>query len=139
MKRLLTVGIFLLCSVSTVFAQDDKPAIFIPPTGDGFDVYITAAMTKKNVPATVVTSADGASLTLKAAQVQVQKESARMKVAKCIVQSCADTDDKASASVQLIDRGGVVVWSYAVDSDDGSRKSMAETIAKRLKRDYFRQ
>lgn len=139
MRRLLTVGLFLLCSGSTVFAQEVKPAIFIPPTGDGFDVYIAAAMTKKNVPATVVTSADNALLTLKAAQVQVQKESPRMKLVKCVMQSCANTDDKASTSVQLLDRGGVIVWSYAVDSDDGSKKSMAETIAKRLKRDYFHQ
>ena len=138
-RRLLTVGILLLCTTAPVFAQDVKPAIFIPPTGDGFDVYIAAAMTKKNVPATVVTSAAGALLTLKAAQVQVQKESTRMKFAKCLMQSCANTDDKASTSVELLDRGGAVVWSYAVDSDDGGKKEMAETIAKRLKRDYFRQ
>jgi hypothetical protein len=138
-RRLLTIGVFLLCTASPVFAQDLRPAIFIPPTGDGFDVYIAAAMTKKNVPATVVTSPDHALLTLKAAQVQVQKESGRMKLVKCVMQSCANTDDKASTSVQLLDRGGIVVWSYAVDGDDGGKKSMAETIAKRLKRDYFRQ
>lgn len=139
MKRILSTGFFLICATTSVFAQDVQPAIFIPPTGDGFDVYIAAAIAKKNVPATVVTSPGDARLTLKAAQVQVQKQSARMKLAKCFLQSCANTEDTASTSVQLLDREGAVLWSYAIDHDDGSKKSMAEAIAKRLKRDYFRQ
>lgn len=138
MKRLLCTIVLLACA-GTPLVAERKPAIFVAETGDGFNIYITAALEKKNVPATVVTSADYAELTLKAAPVLVQKESARMKVVKCIVQSCANTDDKASTSVQLLDRHGVVVWSYSIDNDDGSRKSMAETIAKRLKRDYFKQ
>ncbi len=52
-------------------------------------------MVKKNVPATVVATPTGAHLTLKAAQVEVERD------------------------------------------DDSSKKSMAETIAERLKRDYF--
>jgi len=138
MKPLLRASLLLMCTASGAWAQE-KPAIFVSPTGDGFDVYLTAAMNKKNVPATVVTTSSGATLTLKAAQVQVQKESARMKVMKCVMQSCANTEDKASTSVQLMDKTGAVLWSYALDSDDASRKSMAETIAKRLKHDYFRQ
>ena len=140
MKR--TVGLFLLglmCASTGLLAQESRPALFIPPTGDGFDVYIAAAIAKKNVPARVVTSPDAAKLTLKAAQVQVRKDSARMKFAKCILQSCANTEDTASTAVQLLDRKGTVLWSYAIDRDDGSKKSMAETIAKRLKHDYFRQ
>jgi len=136
MMRLLTFSV-LVFSAATAFAQEAKPAIFIPPTGDGFEVYIAAAMSKKNVPATVVTTADAAALTLKAAQVEVQKESAKMKVAKCLFQSCENTEDSASTSVQLVDQQGVVVWSAAVEDEEGSRKSMAETIAKRLKKDYF--
>jgi TolB-like protein len=139
MRRLTAAAVMLLSAASIAMAQDVKPAIFIPPTGDGFDIYIAAAMTKKSVPATVVTSADHARLTLKAAPVQVQRDSTRMKVAKCFLQSCANTQDKASVSVQLVDHNGAVVWSYAVDNDDSSKKDMAEAIAKRLKRDYFRQ
>ena len=139
MKRLMICTAVLVLWAGTSLVAERKPAIFVAETGDGFDIYITAALAKKNVPATVVASADSAELTLKAARVEVQKESGRMKLVKCIMQSCANTDDKASTSVQLLDRHGVVVWSYAIDKDDSSRKEMAESIAKRLKRDYFHQ
>ncbi len=139
MKRLFSTALFIICASTAVVGQADKPAIFVAPTGDGFDMFVAAALAKKNVPATVVTSPEKAQLTLKATPVQVQKESARMKVVKCIVQSCANTEDKSSASVQLVDRKGVVLWSYATDDDDSSRKSMAESIAKHLKKEYFRQ
>ncbi len=139
MKRFFSTALFIICASTGVVGQADKPAIFIAPTGDGFDMFVAAALAKKNVPATVVTSAEKAQLTLKATPVQVQKESTRMKVVKCIVQSCANTEDKSSASVQLVDRKGVVLWSYATDDDDSSRKSMAESIAKHLKKEYFRQ
>lgn len=138
MKRLLaTTALFIVCATSVVIGQDDKPSIFISPTGDGFDLFVAAALAKKNVPATVVTSQSGAQLTLKATPVQVQKESTKMKVVKCIMQSCANTEDKASASAQLLDRKGIVLWSYATDDDDTSRKSMAESIAKHLKKEFF--
>jgi hypothetical protein len=139
MKRLLTTGLFLLCAGTQLFGQMDRPGIFIPPTGDGFDIYIAAAMAKKNVPANVVTTAAGARLTLKSAPIQVQKDSTKMKLAKCFLQACANTEDRANTSVQLLDDRGAVLWSYAVESDDASKKAMAETIAKRLKRDYFGQ
>lgn len=142
MTRTLAIGLFLigfLFNATGVLAQDGQPAMFIPPTGDGFEVFIAAAMAKKNVPATVVTSPDSAKLTLKAAQIAVKKESTKMKLAKCIMQSCANIGDTASTSVQLLDEEGAVLWSYALDRDDSTRKEMAETIAKRLKRDYFKQ
>jgi hypothetical protein len=139
MKRLLSTVFLMICTTTSIFAGEDRPNIFIPPTGDGFEVYIAAAIAKKNVPAHVVTAADSTALTLKAAQVQVQKESTRMKLAKCVLQSCMGTEDKASTSVQLLDCHGSVVWSYAVESDDASKKDMAETIAKRLKKEYFHQ
>lgn len=138
MKRLLCTIVLAGLAGSPLAAQH-KPALFVAETGDGFDMYLTAALEKKNVPATVVSSSSAAELTLKAAPVQVQKESTRMKVVKCIMQSCENTDDKASTSVKLVDRHGVVLWSYAIEYDDSSRKSMAETIAKRLKKEYFRQ
>ena len=139
MKRLMTCAAWLLAvGVTSASAQTAKPAVFIPPTGDGFESYLAAAMIKKNVPVSVVDTSERATLTLKAGQVQVQKESARMKVMKCVMQSCANTEDKASASVQLVNREGTVVWSYAVNGDRGEEKSMAETIAKHLKNDYFR-
>jgi hypothetical protein len=137
--KLLSALVLLACTTGTLFAQSTRPAIFVPPTGDGFDVYIAAALMKKNVPATIVTNEHDASLTLTTAQVQVQKESGRMKFVKCVMQACSDTSDKATTSVRLTNRAGAVLWSYATDGDDSSKKSLAETIAKRLKRDYFHQ
>ena len=139
MKRLLCTALFVISATAAVIGADDRPSIFIPPTGDGFDVFVAAALAKKNVPATVVTSADRAELTLKATPVQVRKESAGMKVVKCFVQSCANTEDKASASAQLVDRHGTILWTYATDDDDSSKKSIAESIAKHLKKEYFRR
>jgi D-arabinose 1-dehydrogenase-like Zn-dependent alcohol dehydrogenase len=135
----MTCGALLLAiGAASASGQTAKPWVYITPTGDGFDSYLAAAMIKKGVPVSVVDKSDRATLTLKAGQVQVVKESTRMKLMKCVMQSCANTEDKASASVQLVDRDGTVVWSYAVNGDHGEEKSMAETIAKHLKNDYFR-
>jgi hypothetical protein len=139
MKRMLASGLVVFCASTGLLAQSARPAIFIPPTGDGFDVYIAAAIQKKNVPAAVVSEPRDANLTLKAAQVEYQKESKKMKVAKCLIQACANSGDKGSASVQLLDRRGSVVWTYAVDGDDTSKKELAEMIASKLKKDYFRR
>lgn len=70
---------------------------------------------------------------------EVQKESTGSKLVKCWFAYCADIDDKASTSVQLIDQDGTVCWSYAVNKGRGAknRQSMAEAIAKHLKGEYF--
>jgi hypothetical protein len=94
---------------------------------------------KKKVPANVIERADLATLTLKAAQVDVQKETTGSKVVKCLFAYCADTADKASTSVQLVDSNGTIVWSYSVNKARGAknRQSMAEAIATHLKSEYF--
>jgi hypothetical protein len=137
MKRLLIAAAVLLCAASAAVAQDLKPAIFIPPTGDGLDVYIATALAKKNVPATVAASADSAQLTLKAAPIQVRK--VRVKFGGCVMAACANSGDKGP-SVQLLDRDGAVIWTYVVETDDEStKKEVAEDIASNLKRAYFHQ
>ena len=137
MKRLIATLVVILSAAPAVFAQNAKPAIFISPTGDGFDTYIAAALTKKNVPATVATSADSAQLTLKATPIEVKK--VHMKFGGCVLAACG-SNDKLGPSVQLLDHDGAVIWSYAVETDDEStKKEMAEEIASHLKRGYFRQ
>src|SRR5437660_4087506 len=46
----------------------------------------------------------------------------------------ADTQDKASTSVQLVDANGTVLWSYSVNKGRGAKnmQSMAEAIASHL-------
>jgi len=53
----------------------------------------------------------------------------------------ADTQDKASTSVQLVDANGTVLWSYSVNKGRGAKnmQSMAEAIASHLKGEYFHQ
>jgi hypothetical protein len=113
--------------------------IYVAATDDGFQTYIVAAILKKKVPANVIERADLATLTLKAAQVDVQKETTGSKVVKCLFAYCADTADKASTSVQLVDSNGTIVWSYSVNKARGAknRQSMAEAIASHLKSEYF--
>lgn len=138
MKRMGLVFLLLACSTHAVFAQPAAPAIHIPPTGDGFENYLAAAMAKKNVPATIVERADRATLTLKASQVEVKKDATTTKVMKCVFSSCAGIDERASTSVKLVDREGTIVWSYSVRGDRDEKKWMAESIAKHLKSEYFR-
>jgi len=139
MKRMLLATALALVGV-VASAQSNFPTLFIQPTEDGFETYITAAMLKKKVPVTVVTKADGADLALKAADVEVQKETTGSKVVKCLFASCAGTEDKASTSVQLT-KGDAVVWSYSVNKGRGAknRQSMAEAIAEHLKGDYLKK
>jgi hypothetical protein len=129
---LITLAVLFLTVVS--FAQPTKTTIYIDPTDDGFHTYITAAIHKKKVPLTVVTTKDGATYTLTSAQVEVETVSTGRKVVNCLFAYCGGNEDKASTSVTLTDATGAVVWSYAVNKGRGSKnkQSMAEAIAKHL-------
>jgi hypothetical protein len=114
-------------------------SIYVEPTDDGFQTYIVAAILKKKVPVNVVERAELATLTMKATSVEVHKETTGSKVVKCLFAYCADTQDKASTSVQLVDGNGKIVWSYSVNKGRGAknRQSMAEAIASHLKSEFF--
>ncbi len=139
MRRLLLLVCLVLVG-SIAAAQSNFPTLYVQPTDDGFETYITAAILKKKVPVIVTTNAGRADYVLKAAQVDVQKETTGSKVVKCLFASCAGTEDKASTSVQLT-RGDAVVWSYAVNKGRGAknRQSMAEAIAEHLTKEYLRK
>jgi hypothetical protein len=135
----------LVSTAGVVGAQPPAPTkamIFVAP-GDSpdFKTYIEAAIIKKKVPASIVEREEIATLTLKASSVEEHKETTGSKVVKCLFAYCADTADKANASVTLVDHDGVVVWSYAVNKARGqkNRQSMAEAIASHLKSEYFHQ
>jgi hypothetical protein len=133
--------LMLVCLIAAfTSAQEAKPTLYITPSGDGFDVYLAAAMSKKEVPVTVVEKPENASYTLKAAQVEIQKESTGSKVTKCLFLYCAGINDKGNTSVQLV-KDGTIQWSYSVNKGRGekNRQSMAEAVAKHLKSDFFRK
>jgi hypothetical protein len=139
----------VLIAASSMFQPAAQPAsaratvatIYVEPTDDGFQNYIVAAILKKKVPANVVEKPEIATLKLRAARVEVQKETTGSKVVKCLFAYCADTQDKASTSVQLVDDSGAIVWSYSVNKGRGAKnlQSMAEAIASHLKSEYFHQ
>jgi hypothetical protein len=99
-------------------ASQDSPALFITPTADNLEAFLTAAMINKQVPVIVVAREDRATLVLTAA--------------------AADSKDRGATHVQLV-KGDTVVWSYAVNKrrEEKNRQSFAEAIAKHLKADYF--
>lgn len=129
--------VVLCTSLATATAQE-RPTLFITPTDDGFEVYLSAAMLKKQVPVTVVTTEERATLVLKASAVDIQQQSTGSKIARCLFAYCAGMEDRGVTSVQLVE-GDVVAWSYAVNKGRGqkNRQSLAEAIAKHLKDDYL--
>lgn len=140
MKTIIVVALLITSSIPALALQSERPAtIYVAATDDGFETFIVAAILKKKVPANVVTRPDLATLTLTATQIQVHKETTGSKVMKCLFAYCADINDKANTSVQLVNDAGAIVWSYAVNKGRGAknRQSMAEAIAKHLKAEYF--
>lgn len=142
MRRALSAVLALaLFSVSgVVCAQPQTPTIFIQPTGDGFEVYVAAAIVKKGVPVTVLDHEDGATYTLKASGIETKQVGGGTKLVNCLFAYCAGNSDKGNTSVQLIE-AGTVRWSYAVNKARGekNRQSMAEAIAKHLKSEFFKR
>ena len=126
-----------LFGVQSASAQE-TPALFITPTADNLEAFLSAAMINKQVPVTVVTKEERAALVLTASVVDVQQQSAVAKFARCLAASCVGTKDRGATNVQLV-KGDTVVWSYAVNKGRGekNRQSLAEAIAKQLKADYF--
>jgi len=133
------VGLVVLIFGSMSFAQLGRPTVYIEPQ-NGFETYIAAAITKKNVPADVVTDRAKATYVLKAAPVEIKQESTGGKIARCLFAYCAGIEDKGSVSVQLIETSSSkMLWAYSVNKQRGGSKnqqSMAEAVAKHMK-EYF--
>jgi hypothetical protein len=123
-----------LCGVCAfpIFAQQVK--IFIQPD-NGFETYVSAAITKKHVPAVVVSEADAASFILQPTPVDIKTESTGSKVARCLFLYCAGIQGEQTVSVQLYNpRTKAAVWGYSVRKYDAQAyQSSAEAIAKHLK------
>jgi hypothetical protein len=115
-----------------------RPTLFITPTDDNFEAYLSAAMIKKEVPVTVVTNQDGAVLVLKASAVTIEKQSTGSKFARCMFAYCTGIEDRGATTVQIL-KDDQVEWSYSANKGRGqkNRQSLAEAIAKHLKDEYF--
>lgn len=134
MKRFALMLVVFLSAAA--FAQVARPTIYIEPQ-DGFETYLAAAFSKKNVPADVVTDKNKATYILKSAPVEIQKESTGGKITRCLFASCAGIEDKGTVSVQLIETSSTkMMWAYSVNKQRGGGKnmqSMAEAVAKHCK------
>jgi hypothetical protein len=128
--------LFTLFAASTSFGQLARPTVYIEPQ-HGFETYLAAAMSKKNVPVDVVTDQTKATYVLKSAPVEVKSESTGGKIARCLFAYCAGIEDKGSVSVQLIETSSTkMLWAYSVNKQRGGDKnqqSMAEAVAKHFK------
>jgi hypothetical protein len=117
-----------------------RPTVFIDAQ-NGFDTALSAAFIKKQVPADVVTQKDGATYTLKSADVYSKAETTGSKVARCLFADCIGIEGMASVSVQLIRNSDhAVVWAYQVrkaNSGPAGIQSLSEAIAKHIRNDYF--
>jgi hypothetical protein len=135
MKKVVILITLLLCSAASL-AQLARPAVYIEPQ-NGFETYLTAAISKKNVPVDVVTDQTKAIYLLKAAPIEIKTESTGGKIARCLFAYCAGIEDKGNVSVQLIEtNSSKVLWAYSVNKQRGGSKnsqSMAEAVAKHLK------
>src|ERR1700688_2587686 len=134
MKKL---GLLLVFVASlSCFGQLARPTIYVEPQ-QGFETYLAAAISKKNVPVDVVMDETKANYVLKAAPVEIKTESTGGKIARCLFAYCAGIEDKGNVSVQFIDTSSSkMLWAYSVNKQKGGSKneqSMAEAVAKHLK------
>jgi PEGA domain len=130
-------GLLLVFATSlSCFGQLARPTVYIEPQ-QGFETYLAAAISKKNVPVDVVADQTRANYVLKAAPVEIKTESTGGKIARCLFAYCAGIEDKGNVSVQLIETSSTkVLWAYSVNKQKGGSKnsqSMAEAVAKHLK------
>src|SRR5215471_11802737 len=136
MKKVLLFVMLVLFVASASFTQLARPTVYIEPQ-QGFETYLAAAMSKKNVPVDVVTDQTKATYVLKSAPVEVKSESTGGKIARCLFAYCAGIEDKGNVSVQLIESSSTkMLWAYSVNKQRGGSKneqSMAEAVAKHFK------
>src|SRR2546429_10003770 len=135
MKKLAILLLFVIVA-SMSFAQLSRPTVYIEPQ-QGFETYLAAAMSKKNVPVDVVTDQTKATYVLKSAPVEIKQESTGGKIARCLFAYCAGIEDKGNVSVQVIETSSTkMMLAYSVNKQRGGSKnqqSMAEAVAKHLK------
>jgi hypothetical protein len=152
MKRLTTLfAALLICGSTLAFSQAPvKDAVPTPKPGTifikgdtDFAVAISAAMQKKDVPATIVIDEKNAEYILQSSSVATEHESGLGKIARCAFAYCAGIGGSTNVSVQLVRvSDSAVVWAYQVKKgNEGSHgvQSMSEAIAKHLKSEYFKK
>ena len=129
-----------LCLASVVSAQAAGAALIYVAPNEGFEVDLAAAVTKKDVAATVVMNEAEAQYVLVSTPLSINRESDIGKWVRCEFALCMGIADSGTVSVQLVKKDcNRVVWAYQVNKQRAikNRQSMAEAIAKHLQKEYF--
>jgi hypothetical protein len=140
---MLPICTAIVCLIATGFAQQDAPQlsqdanasipsrsrVFIGPIEGGYDIYLAAAMHKKDVPIVIVTDKAKADFELSGVT-----ESEKAGWAKIVFWGNTNTSEQASVKMVNL-RTGTVVWGYNVNKGSSARgkQSSAESCAKHLK------
>lgn len=141
--RLLLLCVVALFLATAGFAQDSPPPLvvdadakipkgarfFIGPIEGGYDIYLAAAMHKKEVPIVIVTDKTKAEFELSGVT-----ETEKAGWAKTIFMRNTSTAEQASIKVVNI-KSGTVVFGYNVNKGSSARgkQSSSEACAKHLK------
>ena len=130
-KKLFLVSVLLLAMVSFSRGQAITPGakVYVAPMADSFDVYVSAALRKKDVPLVVVTSKDAADYILSGT-------SNSQKAGWAKIAFLGNIHSSEEASITLADvKTSVVVYAYNVNKGSSARgkQSTAEACAKHLK------
>jgi len=138
-KKFSMALVVLLLIAAASAAQAPRAKIFIAPQKDSFETYLAAAFTKKHLPVAVLTEPAQSDYTLEATLIEHKTESTGAKFARCLFAYCAGIEGTESVSVRLVDnKTKEVVWSYAVNKYHQRAQSLAEAVAKHLKKEFFK-
>lgn len=108
--------------------------VFIAPQKSGFDVSLAAAMVKKHVPISIVSSPADAEYKLESTTTQ-RFTSTGSKITRCLFAYCIGIGGLRTDSVELVDtKTSQVVWAYTVKKAANGKQSAAEAVAKHLKK-----
>lgn len=138
-RKVLASGVILVAVVRLVAAAD-RPLLYVEEQ-DGFAVSIHKALIASNLPVDLVNRPEVAMFTLSLSSLDVEKQHTRAGVlaAKCAVSLwlCNGKGDKVKATVELRDRGGLLVWTYLAQG--GSESSVAADIVRHLNNDFLKK
>jgi len=106
-----------------------RSRLFISPIEGGYDIYLSAAMTKKEVPLIIVTDRSKADFELTGVT-----ETDKAGWAKIIFMRNTSTAEQASVKIVNL-KTDTVVWAYNVNKSSSARgkQSSSEACAKHLK------
>ncbi len=134
-KRLLILLFLGMGLLAPIIKAQQKPVlktgakVFISPMPDAFDTYLRAALEKKKVPLTIVSSRETADY-----EISGSSETQKASTAKKIIRLNWHSSEQASISIADL-KTGEVIFAYSVNKESSAhgKQSTAEACAKHIK------